>query len=63
MGAELCLNSCCGTEADAMTGDMDKIKKIRQGKAVIIPQSDEEIINYADENEYHYGNKSDSDKK
>ena len=64
MGADLVVNSCCGTESDAMTSDMEKMKKVRQDKAVIIPSSDEEDIGNPDDNEYNDdGNKSDSDKK
>ena len=36
-------HSCCGTEADAMTGDMEKKKKVRS-KSSFVPQSDEESV-------------------
>ena len=63
MGSDLVINSCCGTETDAMTTDMDRVlKNQRQDKSIAIPSSDEKVIVDENENSYQY-NKSDQNEK
>eukprot|EP00486_Rosalina_sp_Unknown_P015259 CAMPEP_0201585912 /NCGR_PEP_ID=MMETSP0190_2-20130828/126886_1 /ASSEMBLY_ACC=CAM_ASM_000263 /TAXON_ID=37353 /ORGANISM="Rosalina sp." /LENGTH=64 /DNA_ID=CAMNT_0048032759 /DNA_START=14 /DNA_END=208 /DNA_ORIENTATION=+ len=64
MGHDLVIDSCCGTEVDVMTGDMEKVlKNQRQDKSVMIPSSDEKIIEKENSYEYDDIDKSDQIEK
>ncbi len=57
MGSDLIINSCCGTDADTVTSDIDKQKTVRQDKSVVIPPSDEQDVINSTANQYVKSNK------